>query len=77
MMIFDGKIYIRNEKFKPEPFIVVDKDSLQEIKKGQVDFQPKEGQNQSLLWKGKDEMGRSLEYTPLMTDGHFVYVIAR
>lgn len=83
MMIFDGKIFIRYKELKdrspPVPFVMVDKNTLKEIKMDpELKFEPKEEDNHSLLWSDRDEeTGRSLMYTPLITDGQYIYVIAR
>lgn len=65
MMLLDDKLYIRHSKVKegekPVPFVVVDKNSLKEIKLDpELSFEPKEGDNHSLLWKEEDDKGRYL-----------------
>jgi len=79
MMLFGGKLYMRHEGIKPAGFMIIDKETLLEIKQEpELNFDPKEGQTQSLKWVEKDEKtGRSLEYTPLITDGTNIYVIAK
>lgn len=36
-----------------------------------------EKEDQNLEWKENEDTGRSLTYTPLITDGHYIYVIAQ
>lgn len=79
MMLFEDKLYLRYEDLKPAPFVTVDKETLQVVKMDpELKFEPKEGETQSLNWVETDEVsGRSLAYTPLITDGELIYVIAR
>jgi len=79
LMLLDGKLYFRHEGIKPAPFVLVDRDTLEEVKMDpELKFEPKEGQIQSLQWaEENEETKRSLTYTPLVTDGTYVYVIAR
>jgi hypothetical protein len=76
MMQLEDKIYIRHSEIKPAPFTVIDKNTLQEVKiDPEIKFET--NQTQTIQWKSEDDFGRSLEYTPLITDGTFVYVIAK
>lgn len=79
MMMFDGKLYIRHKELAPAPFVIVDPVTLQEIKQDpEQKYEPKEGDNHSIQWKDQDEeTGRALTYTPLITDGQYLYMIAR
>jgi hypothetical protein len=78
-MLLNGQLYMRHEDIKPAPFVLIDKNTLQEVKmEPEINFEPKEGEKQSLQWTEEDEeTKRSLAYTPLVTDGSFLYVIAR
>lgn len=78
MMLYDGKLYVRYKELAPEPFIVLDKHTLREVDVDpDQDYEPEEG-GKSIHWTERDEdTGRSLAYTPLITDGKHVYVIAR
>jgi hypothetical protein len=78
-MYFQKKLYVRNADCKPAPFQVFNPETLEEIKpeEGDKTFEPKEGDERCLKWKElSEETGRSLEYTPLITDGQLVYVIS-
>ena len=79
LMLLDGKLYFRHPGIKPAPFVLIDRDTLEEVKLDEeLKFEPKEGQIQSLQWAEEhEETKRSLAYTPLVTDGTYVYVIAR
>ena len=35
-----------------------------------------EKEDKNLEWKSSEETGRSLTFTPLMSDGEFIYVIS-
>jgi hypothetical protein len=78
-MLLDGKLYFRHVDIKPAPFVLIDRDTLEEVKLDEeLKFEPKEGQKESLQWADEhEETKRSLAYTPLVTDGTYVYVIAR
>jgi hypothetical protein len=79
MMLFKGKLYIRYKELAPAPFVMVDTNTLKKIEMDPaLKFEPKEGDKHSLQWKSQDEeTGRALTYTPLITDGQYLYVIAR
>lgn len=79
MVLLNDKLYIRYKDLAPQPFVVVDKHTLKvEEMDPNLNFDPKEGDIHSLQWKGRDEEnGRSLTYTPMITDGQYLYVISR
>jgi hypothetical protein len=71
MMLLNDKIYIRCSAWQPSPFKAFSKQTLEEIK---PQNSPK--YDWKLQWTKEDEHGRSLEATPLITDGSQVYVLA-
>lgn len=79
MMLFEDVLLVRYKDLAPAPFVKVDKNTLKEIKQEtEVKYDPKEGDHHSIQWKEKDETtGRSLTYTPLITDGALLYVICQ
>jgi len=49
LMYFDGKLYLRSETIKPAPFVMIDPDTLEEIKLPEhLKFEPQEGETRSL-----------------------------
>lgn len=78
-MLLGDKLYIGHKILADvkKPFIIVDKNTLKPVGEEEVKYDAPEGQNQSLLWTDVDEKGRSLTYTPLITDGKLIYVISR
>jgi len=73
MVCFNGKLYFRCEETKPKPFVVVDTETLEELK---VEFEL-EKEETNLEWKESEEIGRFLTFTPMFTDGTFLYVVAQ
>lgn len=44
MMLYDDKLHIRYKDLAPSPFVIVDKNTLKEIKpEKEVKYEPKEG----------------------------------
>lgn len=72
MVYLNGKLYCRAESLKPKPFVVINTQTLEEEK----DEFELDKVDQNLEWKLSEETGRSLTYTPLLTDGEYLYVIA-
>jgi hypothetical protein len=58
---------------KPKPFVVINPHTLEEEK----DEFELDKVDQNLEWKTSEETGRSLTYSPLLTDGEYLYVIAQ
>lgn len=79
MMLFNDQLYIRHKDLAPAPFVIVDKNTLKEIKQEpELKFEPKEGDHHSIQWKEKDETtGRSLTYSPMICDGQYLYLISQ
>ena len=71
LVFVNGKLYCRAESMKPKPFVVVNPETLEEEK----DEFELEKEDQNLEWKSSAETGRSLTYTPLMSDGELLYVV--
>jgi len=68
----NGKLYCRAESIKPKPFVVINTLTLEEEK----DEFELEKVDQNLEWKESEETGRSLTYTPLISDGRYIYAVA-
>jgi len=69
----NGKLYVRAESLKPKPFVVVNPNTLEEESKEEFAL---EQEDKNLEWKENEETGRSLLYTPIFTDGTFIYVVS-
>ena len=72
MLYLNDKLYCRADSIKPKPFVVVNKDTLEEEK----DEFELDKEDRNLEWKENEETGRSLTFTPLISDGRYLYVIA-
>ena len=72
LLHLNGKLYCRSEAIKPKPFVVINTTTLEEEKE---EFEL-EKEDQNLEWKENEETGRSLTFTPLISDGRYIYVIA-
>ena len=72
LMYLNGKLYCRSEQMKPKPFVIVNVATLEEEKE-EIEM---EKVDKNLEWKENEDSGRSLTYTPIITDGNYVYVIA-
>lgn len=72
-MYLNNQLYVRSESNKPKPFVRINTESLEEEKE-EVEL---EKEDQNLEWKENEETGRSLTYTPLFSDGQYIYVISR
>jgi hypothetical protein len=70
----NNRLYCRSETLKPKPFVAINPQTLQEEEKDEFEF---EKEDQNLEYKENEETGRSLTYTPLLTDGNYIYVIAQ
>ena len=72
LLHLNGKLYLRAESLKPKPFVLVNPTTLQEEKE-EVEL---EKEDHNLEWRVNEETGRSLTYTPLISDGQYIYVVA-
>jgi hypothetical protein len=72
MVFLNGKILLRSSEAKP--FVYIDPETLEEKKDEELELE-KEGPN--LQWEANEDTGRSLTFTPLITDGQYLYVIAK
>lgn len=79
MIILDNKIYIRHNNQEKSCLSIFNMQTLEEVKRETEEkIEPKEGSDKSILWKSEDEdTGRSLTYSPMATDGTFVYLLSR
>lgn len=73
MMYLNGKLYFRCSDIKPKPFVLINPETLEELKD---EFELEKEEN-NLEWKEDEKTGRFLTYTPLITDGKFIYVISQ
>jgi len=49
LMYLEGKLYLRSDAIKPAPFVMIDPETLEEIKMSEdLKFEPKEGETMSL-----------------------------
>jgi hypothetical protein len=69
----NNKLYCRAENLKPKPFVVINSKTLEEEKE---EFEL-EKEDHNLEWTENEDTGRSLTYTPLLTDGNYIYVVAQ
>lgn len=72
-MYLNGKLYLRADSIKPKPFVSVNPNTLEEEKD---EFELQKDDDQNLEWKENAETGRTLNFTPLISDGRYIYVIA-
>ena len=73
LLYLNDKLYCRSESLKPKPFVTLNPSTLEEEK----DEPELEKEDQNLEWKENEETGRSLTYSPLFTDGTYIYVVAQ
>ena len=73
LLHLNGKLYCRADSVKPKPFVAVNTTSLEEEKE---EFEL-EKEDKNLEWKDNEETGRSLTFTPLISDGRYIYVVAQ
>lgn len=73
LLYLNGKLYSRAESQKPKPFVSINPATLEEEKE---EFEL-EKEDKNLEWKENEETGRSLTFTPLITDGEYIYVVAQ
>jgi len=73
MLYHNGKLYLRADSIKPKPFVVINTVTLEEEK----DEFELEKEDKNLEWKENEETGRNLTFSPLISDGHYIYVIAQ
>jgi hypothetical protein len=72
-LFLNNKLYCRLESAKPRPFVVLNPITLEETKE-EVEL---DKEDQNLEWKENEDTGRSLTYSPLISDGNYIYVIAQ
>lgn len=73
LLCLNKKIYCRSENLKPQPFVVINPETLEEEKE---EFEL-EKEDSNLEWKENSDTGRSLTFTPLLTDGNYIYAISQ
>lgn len=74
LLHLNGKLYVRADSLKPKPFVRVDPTTLDEEEKEEFEL---EKEDRNLEWKSNEETGRSLTYTPLFSEGTYIYVISQ
>ena len=77
-MLVEGKIYMRSSDYKPAPFVTIECETLQEVKiKPELKFDEQSKDKPTIQWlDANEETGRSLGFSPMFSDGTFIYVIA-
>ena len=77
-MLFEGKIYMRSSDYKPAPFVTIECETLQEVKiEPELKFDEQSKDKPTIQWlDANEETGRSLGFSPMFSDGTFIYVIA-
>ena len=73
MLFLNGKLYLRADSVKPKPFVSINTQTLEEDKE---EFEL-EKEDKNLEWKENEETGRSLTFSPLISDGRYIYVIVQ
>ena len=73
LLYLNGKLYLRADSIKPKPFVSVNPNTLEEEK----DEFELEKEDTNLEWKENAETGRTLHFTPLISDGRYIYVVAQ
>jgi hypothetical protein len=78
IMLFEGKIHMRSQDFKPAPFVTIECETLKEVKiEPELKFDDQSKDQPTIQWlDANEETGRSLGFSPMFTDGTFIYVIA-
>jgi hypothetical protein len=73
LLYLNGKLYCRSDSIKPKPFVRLNPLTLEEEEKDEIEL---EKEDKNLEWKSNEETGRSLNFTPLFSDGNYIYVVS-